>query len=113
GQVLIETSKPIWNILAGPFSGPLLNLYQLTDIEGFKSLAEGKLAPNTDVIAHFNKWQIPFAFIVTFLIGFAQYLKYGKNDFGKFIKKISISLVVALVVAIFAAIRLDYKSDEF
>src|SRR5690606_660160 len=55
-QVMIETSKPIWNILADPFSGPLLNLYQLTDIEGFRSLAEGKLAPNSNVIAHFNKW---------------------------------------------------------
>ncbi len=112
-QVLIETSKPIWNILAEPFSGPLLNLYQLTDIEGFRSLAEGKLAPNSDIIGHFNKWQIPFAFIVTFLIGFAQFLKYGKNNFGKFLKKISVSLLIALAVAIFAAIKLDYTNDEF
>ncbi len=112
-QVAIETSKPIWNILAEPFSGPLLDIYKLTNIEGFKSLAEGKLAPNSDIIGHFNKWQVPFAFVVTFLIGFAQFLKYGKNDFGKFIKKIAFSLGIALVVAIFTAIKLDYSGDEF
>src|SRR5690554_1160403 len=112
-QILIETSKPIWNILAEPFGGPLMDLFRLTNIEGFKSLAEGKLAPNSDVIAHFNKWQIPFAFVVTFLVGFTQFLKYGKNKFGSFIKKISISLAISLVVAIFAAIKLDFRGDEF
>ena len=29
-QVALETSKPIWNILAEPFSKPLLNLYSST-----------------------------------------------------------------------------------
>lgn len=113
GQVALETSKPIWNLLAQPFAVPLLDLYEFTNIEGFRSLAEGKLAPNSDRIGHFNKWQIPFAFIVTFLIAFTQYLKYGKNNFGKFAKNLSLSLGVAILITIFGAIQLDYSGDDF
>lgn len=113
GQILIETSKPIWNILAEPVAGPLMDLYNLTNVEGFKSLADGKLAPHTDVIAHFNKWQTPFAFVITFIIGFSQFLKYGKNNFGKFLKSISISLGIALVVTILLVVKLHFKADDF
>ncbi len=113
GQIALETSKPIWNILAQPFSGPLMDIYNLTNIEGFKSLAEGKLAPHSDVISHFNKWQIPFAFIVTFLIGFGQFLRYGKTDFKGFMKRISLSLIVSLAITAFAGWQLGYEGDEF
>lgn len=113
GQIALETSKPIWNILAQPFSGPLMDLYNLTNIEGFRSLAEGKLAAHSDRLASFNKWQVPFAFIVTFLIGFAQFFRYGKNKFKPFLKNISVSLFIALVVAVFAAFKLGYTQDEF
>jgi len=112
-QIALETSKPIWNILAEPFAGPLMDIYQLTDIEGFKSLAEGKLAPHGDRIRHFNKWQIPFAFVITFLIAFTQFLRYGKNDFKRFAKKILGALLVALVVTLAAATQLNYEGDEF
>lgn len=112
-QIALETSKPIWNILAAPFAGPLMDIYDLTNIEGFKSLAEGKLAPHSDRIQHFNKWQIPFAFVITFLIAFTQFLRYGNNDFKKFAKKILGSLLVALVATLAAATQLDYGGDEF
>ena len=113
GQIALETSKPIWNILAQPFTGPLMDIYGWTNIEGFKSLAEGKLAPHSDVISHFNKWQIPFAFIVTFLIGFGQFLRYGKTNFGDFLRKISLSLIVSLVITVFAGWALGFEGNEF
>jgi cytochrome c-type biogenesis protein CcmF len=113
GQILLETSKPIWNIIAQPFSGLIMGIYELTDIEGFRSLAEGKLAPHSDRIGFFNKWQVPFAFIVTFLIAFTQFLRYGKNKFSVFAKKIALSIIVSLAVAILSAIVLDYDGDEF
>ena len=113
GQVALETSKPIWNILARPFSGVLMDIYHLTNIEGFQSLAEGKLAAHSDRLASFNKWQVPFAFVVTFLIGFTQFFRYGKNRFMPFLKNIGLSLIIALGVAILASYTLNYQADEF
>ncbi len=112
-QIALETSKPIWNILAAPFSEPLMALYNVTNIEGFKSLAEGKLAPHSDTISFFNKWQIPFAFIVTLLIAFTQFLRYGKTQLSKFLKNISIAFGISLVIAVLAAVQLEYTGDEF
>ena len=112
-QIALETSKPIWNILAEPFAGPLMDLYEWTKISGFRSLAEGKLAPNSDRISHFNKWQIPFAFVITALIAFTQFLRYGKTEFKTFAKKILGSLIVSLVLTLAAATQLSYEGDEF
>ncbi len=112
-QIALETSKPIWNILAEPFAGPLMDIYSVTNIEGLKSLAEGKLAPNSDRINHFNKWQIPFAFVITFLIAFTQFLRYGKSNFKQFAKRIALSLGVALAITLAAATQLSYDGDEF
>ncbi len=111
-QIGLETSKPIWNILAQPFAGPLMDIYKLTNIEGFQALAEGKLAPHSDRIEHFNKWQVPFAFIITFLIAFGQYLRYGKTGFGEFIKKLIISFVVALILTALIAVAFGFSADE-
>lgn len=112
-QITLETSKPVLNLLAEPFAGPIMDLYSITGIDGFKALADGKLAMNSDRIAHFNKWQIPFAFIITFLIGFGQFLRYGKNDFMTFLKKISLALFFSLALAVLAGIRLDYTGEDF
>jgi cytochrome c-type biogenesis protein CcmF len=111
-QIGLETSKPIWNILAKPFAGPLMDIYKLTNIEGFQALAEGKLAPHSDRIQHFNKWQVPFAFIITFLIAFGQYLRYGKTAFGAFTKKLILSFVAALVLTVLIAWAYEFSSDE-
>lgn len=112
-QITLETSKPVWNLLAAPFAGPIMDLYSITGIDGFKALAEGKLAMNSEPIQHFNKWQIPFAFIITFLIGFGQFLRYGKNAFPVFLRKISLSLFLAFVLTVFAGFRLGYQGDDF
>jgi cytochrome c-type biogenesis protein CcmF len=46
----------------------------------FKILAEGKMAPKSDVIAHYNKWQVPFAFIVTLIAGCRSILSATKKQ---------------------------------
>ncbi len=111
-QIGLETSKPIWNLLAKPFAGPLNDIAELTGIEGFKSLAEGKLAPHSDRIQHFNKWQVPFAFIVTFLIAFGQYLRYGKTSFTEFSKKLLLSFLLSLGLTVLLAVAFEFSTDE-
>lgn len=111
-QIALETSKPIWNILAQPFAGPLMDIYDLTGINGFKALSEGKLAPHSDVISHFNKWQVPFAFVITFLIAMTQFMRYGKNNMAMFARKIGLSFGGALLVTVLSGMALGYTGEE-
>jgi len=112
GQIAIETSKPIWNLLAQPFSKPLMSLANLTGIDGLKALAEGKLAPHSERIAFFNKWQVPFAFVITFLIACTQFLRYGKGKFGQFVKKIAWAFGISILLTAAAQYFLEYSSSE-
>ncbi|HET8829477.1 MAG TPA: cytochrome c biogenesis protein CcsA, partial [Pelobium sp.] len=74
-QILATTSVPVYNAIFG------------TDI-----------APPTDAIQHYNKWQIAFAFVVTTISGFSQFLKYKKTNIRKFFISLSVSFVVAIIL---------------
>lgn len=110
-QIGLETSKPVWNVMAKPFAEPLMYIHKLTGIEGFKSLADGNLAPHSERIAHFNKWQLPFAIITSLLIACGQFLRYGKTEFATFAKKLLLSLLVAATGT--TAVVLGFGVQEF
>ncbi len=71
-----------------------------TSIPVFNALFNTKIAPPTNPIAHYNKWQLPIAFIVAFISAFSQFLKYKKTDTGKFFKKIGLSLGISFVITL-------------
>lgn len=75
-QILAFTSIPVWNALFG------------TDV-----------APPTDPISTYNKWQLPFAAVVAILSGLAQYLKYKRTDPKKFYAKLWKAFAVSIVLA--------------
>ena len=75
-QVLASTSIPVFNAAFGT-----------------------NIAPPTDVIQHYNKWQVPFAVVVACISGFAQFLKYKNTDPKKFFRSLTVSIVVAAVVS--------------
>lgn len=56
-----------------------------------------EIAPPTNVIDHYNKWQIPIAVLILLVSGFAQYLKYKKTDASKFVSALLVSFVLSLV----------------
>ncbi len=62
-----------------------------------------QMAPPIDAIALYNSWQTPFAVIIILLIGVAQYLSYSKTDLKKFLKQITLSLIISAVLAVFIA----------
>src|SRR5690606_15403902 len=97
-QITFETSKPVYNLIAAPFAGFLNQLYLWTDIEVFSILADGRMAPKSDVIGHYNKWQLPFAFMVTMLIAIGQYFSYKKTDMKKWLRNLSVSFAVSVVL---------------
>ncbi len=74
-QILASTSVPVFNAIFGT-----------------------EIAPPPNVIAHYNKWQVPFAVVIAFISAFSQFLKYKKTDPKKFFISISISLVFALFI---------------
>lgn len=87
-QILASTSVPVFNAIFGT-----------------------EIAPPPNVIAHYNKWQVPFAVVIAFISAFAQFLKYKKTDPKKFFISISISLVVALVITAAAVYVMDIYSN--
>ena len=94
-QVTFTTSIPVINKVTAGLLNPFLTTF------GWSEVAE--LAPPIDVIEHYNSWQLPFALLITFLIGFTQFLKYKKTEFGKFLKNIGMSLGVSLALTVLLA----------
>ncbi|HYK77205.1 MAG TPA: cytochrome c biogenesis protein CcsA [Daejeonella sp.] len=80
-----------------------------TSIPVFNAIFGTKIAPPADVIQHYNKWQVPFAVIISLISAFSQYLKYKKTDARKFF----ISLVVTLVASIFVTALVVYLTKVY
>jgi len=79
-QIIVWTSLPVFNKLLVPFQSFFASLAN-GDTSGFWGrLAEAKLAPPTDAISEYNKWQVPFAIVISLLIGIGQFFKYKKTD---------------------------------
>jgi cytochrome c-type biogenesis protein CcmF len=72
-QIIFTTSIPVWNKLFG-----------------------SQLSPPADVVHHYNTWQLPFAVLVAILMGFAHFLKWGKNDMKAFMRSTLLSLLLTL-----------------
>ncbi len=69
-----------------------------TSIPVFNAAFGTKVAPPTDVIQHYNKWQVPFAVVVALISGFSQFLKYRNTDARRFYKALGVSILAAAVV---------------
>lgn len=75
-QIIAFTSVPVWNWMFGT-----------------------EVAPPTDPISTYNKWQLPIAAVVAILSGFAQYLKYKQTNPKKFYPKLWRGLAISVAVA--------------
>jgi cytochrome c-type biogenesis protein CcmF len=85
-QILATTSVPVFNRIFGT-----------------------SIAPPPNVIAHYNKWQVPFFVIIAIISAFSQFLKYKKTDSRKFF----ISLAVSLVAAVFITAVVVYITKVY
>ncbi|TZF83728.1 cytochrome C biogenesis protein [Pedobacter sp. BS3] len=74
-----------------------------TSIPVFNAVFKTKVAPPTDVVQHYNKWQTPFAIIVALLSGLAQFLKYKDTNAKKFWQSLAVSFGIAVVITIILA----------
>ena len=69
-----------------------------TSVPVFNAIFGTEIAPPTDVIKHYNKWQVPFAVVIALISGFSQYLKYKHTNPRKFFIRISVTFAVSLLV---------------
>jgi cytochrome c-type biogenesis protein CcmF len=93
-QIIFSTSIPVINALIGP--------------DGLVPMRSEKMAPPLDAIQHYNLWQIPFSIVITFLIGFAQFLNYKKTSSKLFWKRITRSVIISVVATLAVAYAFDF-----
>ncbi len=97
-QITFSTSVPVINLLIEPFGNAFRDLAAATGWGLFEKLADAKLAPPAEAIAHYNKWQVPFAFLVSLLVAFVQYLRWKQSDMRQFIRRLLPSIITAVVI---------------
>jgi cytochrome c-type biogenesis protein CcmF len=58
------------------------------------------IAPPTDVIGFYNRWQMPYAMLIAGFIAFSQFLGYNDNGAGVFLRRIWLPLLVSLALTV-------------
>ena len=111
-QITFSTSVPVFNILLEPFGGAFAWLGEKTGSDFFAGLADAKLAPPGKAIEHYNKWQVPFAFIITMLVAFTQYLRWRDSDRKKFLRQIGLAFALAIGITVVAVLVLEFTLAE-
>jgi cytochrome c-type biogenesis protein CcmF len=102
-QISVMTSRPVINILATPFRGLIGSLAESFDLEGLRTLASGQMSDKTqpEIIAMYNKWQTPFALVITLVMAFTQFLRWNDTPVKPWLKQIRLSFGLALILTFF------------
>ncbi len=111
-QITFTTSVPVANLLLDPFKGALSAMADKTHWHWLAELSKAKIAPPVDPKAHYNKWQVPFAFIISMLVAVGQYLRYKDTDKKKLFRELAASLIGAAVITAFCVWWLEYRAVE-
>ena len=97
GQIIFSTSTPVVNKLLTPMSALFQQCYDWTSLSFFQTLTNANLAPPSDAIAHYNKWQVPFSFIVCVLVAVGQYFNYKHTPMKRFVRSLIVAFSVSLI----------------
>ncbi|MCX6287694.1 MAG: cytochrome c biogenesis protein CcsA [Bacteroidetes bacterium] len=71
-----------------------------TSIPVFNKVFGTHVAPPTDNVGFYNRWQLPYALLVAAFIGISQFLNYSSNHWKKTLKKLSLPAVLALLATL-------------
>ncbi len=93
-------SREFWMFIgAMVLSLSCVQIVATTSIPVVNALFHTNLAPPVDLVGHYNKWQMPFAVLITLFSGFSQFLKYKRTDPSKFLARLIVSSVLSIVLA--------------
>lgn len=111
-QISFSTSTPVINLLLKPFGQHFADWGKSTGWDWLQSLGKANFAPPSNAIQHYNKWQIPFAFMVSLLVAVTQYFAYKNTDIKSFGRKILWSLLIAVVLTAGLAFAYDFTIEQ-
>jgi cytochrome c-type biogenesis protein CcmF len=77
-----------------------IQIIATTSIPVYNKIFGASIAPPINVIQHYNKWQIAFAFAIATISAFSQFLKYKKTDVRKFLISVTVSFVMAILLTV-------------
>ncbi len=98
-QITFSTSTPVINALIGPDSWiPLLSQ---------------ELSVPIDPVAHYNRWQLPFAIITAFLVAFGQLLNYRATASEIFWKRVGFSVAVSTVLTVIITLGMGFTNPLY
>ncbi|MBS1778555.1 MAG: cytochrome c biogenesis protein CcsA [Bacteroidetes bacterium] len=93
-QIIITTSIPVW--------APL-----------YKSITGKDIAPPTNIVQHYNSIQVWVASIITLLTATVLYLRFKTSDNKVVLKRLGITGVIALALALFIGITQKITSPQY
>jgi len=108
-QITLSTSIPVFNALLKPFSDWLSHMGDATNWGFLNELSKAGFAPPSDAISHFNKWQIPFAALVSLLVSVSQFFSYKNTAAKSFKDKIWFVFIISGVVTGLWLLLSDFK----
>ncbi|MEO5645815.1 MAG: cytochrome c biogenesis protein CcsA [Bacteroidia bacterium] len=110
-QIIFYTSSPVINKFLR--IDIIHSFFQwFYDTTGWlQKLAEARLAPDEKVVLFYNRWQIPFACIVSLLMAVTQFFKYRRTDFNVFLKQILRPLIISIIITVPLVIIIYFNSN--
>ena len=111
-QITFSTSIPVTNLLLAPFKGFFSSMGERTGWDFLVKVGSDGLAPPSEAIAHYNRWQTPFAIITSLLVAFVQYLRWKQDGFKRLIRQLAIVLGISAVIAGSGIALLGYRAHE-
>lgn len=112
-QITFYTSSPVVNkfLAIDGIHNFFQWLYDTTGWQKLKSLVDHNIAPDKEVQYFYNTWQIPFAVIVTLLMGVTQYFKYRHNKFREVMRAVLPSFLISLVLAVIIGFTVYFTAE--
>lgn len=113
-----ETEEHLWSREFWMFIGALVLTLSAFHITIFTSrpvinkIFGTDWAASSNEIHVYNMWQLPFAFIITGIMGFGLFLKYKKTDGNDLVRKLAPALFISLIITIAAEVIFKYKVHE-
>jgi cytochrome c-type biogenesis protein CcmF len=115
-QIIFYTSSPVVNkfLKIDSIHEFFQWLMVKTNWSWVPKLAEARMAPGAGdkVILFYNKWQIPFAVIISLLMAVTQFFKYKTTDFKTFSRQIRRSFIISLAIS-FPLVFLIYFNSAY
>lgn len=71
-----------------------------TSIPVFNSIFGTDVAPPSDRVGFYNRWQMPYALLISGFIAFTQFLNYNNNETRIFFRKLIIPFILAFLLCI-------------